>query len=75
MENCDKAPLSIILQKLEKIERDVSELKILCLENKKNCEKMSEHIDFVDETYEKFKHPLNVVKNMVSWRVSKQIEN
>ena len=71
----EKELLLKILQKLEKIEEDINFLKEISSENKKNCEKMSSHIDFVDETYEKFKQPLNAIKDMISWRKFKPIEN
>jgi archaellum component FlaC len=65
-----------IIEKLEKIEKDIEELKIMCRKNGQICEKMSNHIDFVDETYEKFKNPLNTLKDMVSWRNGqKEIKN
>lgn len=70
----NKELLLKILQKLEKIEEDVLYLKNLSLENKKNCDKMSEHIDFVDDAYEKFKHPLNALKDMISWRSTKLLK-
>jgi peptidoglycan hydrolase CwlO-like protein len=60
--------MDILFEKIDKIQKDVDELKMLFAENKESCEKMTTHIDFVNETYEKFKHPLNVIKDMVSWR-------
>ena len=60
--------MDILFEKIDKIQKDVDELKMLFVENRESCEKMTKHIDFVNEIYEKFKHPLNVIKDMVSWR-------
>ena len=47
-------------EKLDKI------LKILEGDLTKNCEKMSEHIDFIDNVYDSVKNPLGYICNKVS---------
>lgn len=46
-------------EKLDKI------LKILEGDLTKNCEKMSEHIDFIDNVYDNVKNPLGFICNKV----------
>jgi len=58
------------LQKLEEkcdsIETKLDTLIELLSENKKNCEKMSDHIDFVETVYENVKNPLGFICNKIN---------
>ena len=62
------------LQKLEEkcdsIETKLDTLIELLSENAKNCEKMSDHIDFVETVYENVKNPLGFICNKVNSMIS-----
>jgi hypothetical protein len=57
------------IEKIEETQQEIlSELKKLTTEIQKLqvvCGRMDVHISFVESTYEKFKHPLNVIKHGV----------
>jgi hypothetical protein len=61
--------LEEINQKISNIEKDINEIKELLVElNSKidnnlisNCDKMGNHIDFVENVYSKFKYPLEKI--------------
>ena len=67
------------LEKLEEMQKEiVEELKKLTLEVQKlqvTCSRMDSHISFVETTYDKFRHPLNVVKNKVETFFGRGITN
>jgi len=48
---------------LREIDDKLTELIILMNDNKRDCEKMSTHIDFIDSVYEKLKAPIDYVCN------------
>jgi len=57
-------------EKIAEIEINISRMnekldKILFL-LEKDCKKMSDHIDFVDEIYDNIKHPLHFIMNKTS---------
>jgi hypothetical protein len=58
-----------ILEGIEETQRElIEEIKKLTLEVQKLqtiCGRMDSHISFVETTYDKFKYPLDVVKNKV----------
>lgn len=47
-----------ILSELRKLTTEIQKLRVI-------CGRMDSHISFVESTYEKFKHPLNVIKHGV----------
>jgi DNA anti-recombination protein RmuC len=47
-----------ILSELRKLTTEIQKLQVI-------CGRMDSHISFVESTYEKFKHPLNVIKHGV----------
>jgi DNA anti-recombination protein RmuC len=47
-----------ILSELKKLTTEIQKLQVI-------CGRMDSHISFVESTYEKFKHPLNVIKHGV----------
>lgn len=49
---------ALINERFDKLEKEINELKVI-------CSRMNGHITFVEETYEKFKKPLNIVKGAV----------
>ena len=53
----------IIENRLREIDDKLTELIILMNDNKRDCEKMSSHIDFIDSVYEKLKTPIDYVCN------------
>ena len=50
-----------IENKLKKIDDKLTDLIILMNDNKRDCEKMSSHIDFIDSVYQKLKTPIDYV--------------
>lgn len=68
-----------INEKLDKMEMKLNKLLSLCSNDiSKNCEKMADHIDFVDNVYDKVKYPLqfltNRVNNLLYYSNQNQIE-
>lgn len=53
--NIIEKKLDLILKKLEKLEKDN-------VKNSKNCEKMSSHIDFIENVYSNLKSPLDYMR-------------
>jgi hypothetical protein len=58
----------LIMESFSKLESKINELE----KNKLNhvqeaCDKMNNHIDFIEETYTTLKTPLNYVKNKVEY--------
>jgi archaellum component FlaC len=58
--------------KLENIELKLNSILDIISENKKNCEKMSSHIDFIEKTYNTIRTPLEYVKNKMWYLYGKQ---
>ena len=59
--------LDLILKKLESLEKDVAYIKSKFDEGlTDNCQKMSEHIDFVENVYENVKNPLGFLCNKLN---------
>ena len=50
-----------IEDELKKIDDKLTDLIILMNDNKRDCEKMSSHIDFIDSVYQKLKTPIDYV--------------
>lgn len=50
-----------IEEELKKIDDKLTDLIILMNDNKRDCEKMSSHIDFIDSVYQKLKTPIDYV--------------
>jgi len=50
-----------IENELKKIDDKLTDLIILMNDNKRDCEKMSSHIDFIDNVYQKLKTPIDYV--------------
>ena len=58
--------LNRIEQKVNNIDQQLTDLIILINDNKRDCEKMSTHIDFIDSIYEKLKTPIDFVCNTIN---------
>ena len=58
--------LNLIEQKVNNIDQKLTDLIILMNDNKRDCEKMSSHIDFIDSVYEKLKTPIDFVCNRIN---------
>ena len=52
-----------IENRLREIDDKLTQLIILMNDNKRDCEKMSTHIDFIDSVYEKLKAPIDYICN------------
>ena len=50
-----------IENELKKIDNKLTDLIILMNDNKRDCEKMSSHIDFIDNVYQKLKTPIDYI--------------
>ena len=50
-----------IEKELKNIDDKLTDLIILMNDNKRDCEKMSSHIDFIDSVYQKLKTPIDYV--------------
>ena len=59
--------LTEVSEKVDKLQEDVSKILIL-LEStvKKNCDKMVEHINFIEDVYTKVKYPLEYVTDKIN---------
>lgn len=67
------------LERIEEMHREtLAQLERMSLEIQKLqtiCSRMDNHISFVETTYDKFRHPLNVVKNKVETFFGRGITN
>ena len=55
--------IGIMDKKLDKIEHKLDELILLTRENEKKCDKMTSHIDFINNIYEKLKAPIEFISD------------
>ena len=69
MNNLEKK-LNALEVKYENIENKLDIIINLINKNSKNCNKMGEHIDFVENVYEKVKNPLGFICNKVNSFIS-----
>ena len=68
--------LTNLESKCNEIEKKLDIIIELLTKNSKSCNKMSEHIDFVENVYENVKHPLSFICNKINSIVSqKSIKN
>ena len=58
--------LNRLEQKIDNIDQKLTDLIILMNDNKKDCEKMSTHIDFIDSVYDNLKAPIEFVCNRIN---------
>ena len=65
--------LNRIEQKVNNIDQKLTDLIILMNDNKRDCEKMSTHIDFIDSIYEKLKTPIDFVCNTINNRINNNL--
>ena len=62
--------LENLSKKIETLEGEVYELKVLINQLIKTCERMDEHISFVETTYDTLRKPLDFVKEKVNYLTS-----
>ena len=63
-DNCDiNNKLSLIIYKIDMLQTSVNELKASFEKVEKNCERMDSHINFVENTYDTLKYPIDIFKN------------
>jgi hypothetical protein len=65
MEKLDEK-MDKIIQKLEIMDKKMDELLLIDKNIGNNCDKMAEHIDFVNEVYENVKTPLHYISNKIN---------
>lgn len=58
-----------ILKEIREIKKEILEIKMMINKNTENCEKMSSHIDFVDNVYEQTKAPINFVCDKINYMI------
>ena len=58
--------LNRLEKKIDNIDQKLTDLIIIMNDNKKDCEKMSTHIDFIDSVYDKLKAPIDFVCNRIN---------
>ena len=58
--------LNTLEKKIDNINQQLVDILILLNDNKKDCEKMSSHIDFIDSVYDKLKMPIDFVCSRVN---------
>ena len=62
VDETDNVSLLTLSKKVDKLQKDIDKILILlCTDVKNNCDKMSEHIDFIDNVYTKVKYPMDYV--------------
>jgi hypothetical protein len=63
----DGISLSTLSKKVDKLQEDIDKI-IIILQNdvKNNCDKMSEHIDFIDNVYTRVKYPMDYVVDKIN---------
>ena len=59
--------LESLHKKMEILEGEVSDLKVLINKLIKTCERMDNHISFVENTYDTLRKPLDFVKEKVNY--------
>ena len=65
--------LNLIEKKIDNIDQKLTDLIILMNDNKRDCEKMSTHIDFIDSVYENLKAPIEFVCNRINNRINNNL--
>ena len=58
--------LNTMEKKIDNINQQLIDILILLNDNKRDCEKMSSHIDFIDGVYDKLKLPIDYVCNKIN---------
>lgn len=59
--------LESLYKKIEILESEVYDLKVLINKLIKTCERMDNHISFVENTYDTLRKPLDFVKEKVNY--------
>ena len=65
--------LNLIEKKIDNIDQKLTDLIILMNDNKRDCEKMSTHIDFIDSVYDNLKAPIDFVCNRINNRINNNL--
>jgi len=66
-DNDDDITLSTLSKKIDKLKENIDTILIILLHDvKNNCNKMSEHIDFIDNIYTKVKYPMEYVVDKIN---------
>ena len=72
----DANQFNIILSRLDKIDKEIHELKTSINKDiKGNCEKMAGHVEFVERVYDTVKSPMYFVCNQINKISGNQIED
>ena len=65
--------LNRLEKKIDNIDQKLTDLIILMNDNKRDCEKMSTHIDFIDSVYDNLKAPIDFVCNRINNRINNNL--
>ena len=63
----EEITLSELSKKVDKLQEDVAKILILLESSvKANCDKMGEHINFIEDVYSKVKYPMEYVADKIT---------
>jgi hypothetical protein len=63
-DHCDiNNKLSMIIHKIDMLQTSVNELNVRFEKVQENCDRMDSHINFVENTYDTLKYPIDIFKN------------
>lgn len=65
MDNQNKSEIEIIRDELKDVKETLAKLIVSVDKLTKICGRMDNHIDFVEDTYDNLKHPLNFAKSKI----------
>ena len=66
-ENEEEITLSELSKKVDKLQEDVAKILVLLESSvKANCDKMGEHITFIEDVYSKVKYPMEYVADKIT---------
>lgn len=60
-----------ILSEIKIINKKIDKLQQELIENKNVCKKMNDHIDFIEETYDSLKKPIDYIKDRFKYNLLK----
>ena len=61
----DKSEIDMLKKDLKEVKETVAALVVAVDKLTKVCSRMDDHIDFVEDTYNNLKHPLNFAKTKI----------
>ena len=66
-QNKEEISLNELSKKVDKLQEDVAKILILLESSvKENCDRMGEHINFIEDVYSKVKYPMEYVADKIT---------